>query len=58
MVVGVPADFESRGWKLSNGAKILLEDQLWRFSGLLALYDQTNVNPYLWDNKAGKNSEK
>ena len=41
VVAGVPADFESRHQKLSIDAKILLEDHLWRFRVLLALYDQT-----------------
>ena len=34
MVDLILEDFESRGRKLSNGAKILLEDHLWTFSGL------------------------
>ena len=42
MVVGVPADFESRNQELSNDTKILLQDHFVRFGGKSALYVQTN----------------
>ena len=41
MVVGVPADFESRNQELSNDTKILLQDHFVRFGGKSALYVQT-----------------
>ena len=44
MVVGVPADFESRNQELSNDTKILLQDHFVRFGGKSALYVQTKCN--------------
>ena len=43
MVVGVPADFESRNQEPSNDTKILLQDHFVRFGGLSALYDRTII---------------
>ena len=47
MVVGVPADFESRNQELSNDTKILLQDHFVRFGGKSALYVQTILMPAL-----------
>ena len=44
MVVGVPADFESRNQELSNDTKILLQDHFVRFGGKSALYVRTTVS--------------
>ena len=49
MVVGVPADFESRDQELSNDTKILLQDHFVRFSGILALYDQTSMKHFVFE---------